>query len=143
MDGLGRVFNVVPVAADSPWVSLLEASAVTFVCVGANSETFTLTQARSSGGSGSTSLAPLDHYYKSTGSAGATAWTRDNAPTSGAVVTTTTANPVAVFTVHESELSDGFSHVQVTSSSSGTVFAITHDLKSQRAPANLPAVCSG
>jgi len=139
MDALGRIFNVTP-TADAAWVALKEASAVTFVCVGADAETFTLQEAQNSGGTGAASLLTLARYSKNSGAVGATAWVRDNAPTTAAVVTTATAYPVAVFTVHQSELSDGFTHVRVSSSASGTVVAFVHDLIVARAPENLSTV---
>jgi hypothetical protein len=42
--------------------------------------------------------------------------------------------------VSAAELSDGFTHLNLASTSTGTVVALTHDLNVQRDPANLPAV---
>jgi hypothetical protein len=139
MDGLGRVFNVTP-TADATWVSLKDASAVSFLCVGGNNEVYTLSEAKSGAGASSQVLPTLDHYYTNSGAIGATAWARNNAPTSTSTITTTTANPVAVITVHESELDDGFNYVSLASSSTGLVVAILHDLRVQRKPNNLPVL---
>lgn len=136
MEALGRLLNVVPTAEDVA-VNMRDCSAVTFVCVGANAETFTLVE--SVAGASTANLDALDHYYKGAAT-GAAAWSRDNAPTSAHHVTTTTANPVAIITVEDAALSDGKTHVEVQASASGTVFAITHDLTVQRAPQNLPAL---
>lgn len=142
-DALGRCFNLIPTAADTPWLNMRGCSGVTYLCVGANAETFTLAQATDVAGTGAATLSTVTRYYKNTAAAGATTWVRE--PTSGeqaasGVITTTTAHPVAVFTVSGTELSDGFDFLRVTSSSTGTVVAITHDLTVKRAPENLPAV---
>lgn len=136
MDALGRVFNVLPVA-DDVYVSLRDASAVTFVCVLAAGDTWTLTEATDTGGSGSAVLATLDHYhYSATNGAAWVAATQAAAST----IVTTASQDVMVVTVHESELSDGKSAVKMASTSTGTVVAILHDLKVQRKPSNLPAL---
>ena len=139
MEALGRLFNVIPVGEDVA-VKMKNCSAVTFVCVGANAETFTLVESKA-GASGQT-LATLDHVYRNANSGGTAAWSRSSVLNAGAqvgVVTTTTANPVAVFSVEDTELSDGFTHLEIQASASGTVVAIPHDLTVQRAPQNLPA----
>lgn len=136
MEGLGRLFNLIPTAEDVA-VNMRDCSAVTFVCVGANAETFTIVE--SVAGSSTANLDAIDHYYKGAAT-GAGTWSRDNAPTSAHHVTTTTANPVAIITIDDAMLSDTKTHVEIQASASGTVFAITHDLTVQRDPRNLPAV---
>jgi len=141
MEGLGRNFNVVPTAAGVE-VSLVDASSVTFVCTGANAETFTVAEATDAAGAGAQTLAVVTHYYKNTSAAGAAAWVREPAVLEQAatgVVTTTTAHPVAVIEVDATSLSSGFDYVRVTPSASGLVRAILHDLTVQRTPQNLPA----
>lgn len=142
MEGLGRTFNIVPTAAGVE-VSLKGASAVTFVCTGANAETFTVAEAKDAAGTGAQNLAVVTHYYANASAAGANAWTRVPADGSEqvatAVVTTTTAAPVAVIEVSATALSDGYAYVRVTQSVSGLVRAIVHDLTVQRSPINLPA----
>jgi hypothetical protein len=138
MEALGRLFNVVPVA-DGVEVNMRDASAVTFVCVGANAETFTLAEATDAAGTGAQTLATITRYYSGATSAGADAWVEETIA-AGGVVTTTTAKPVAVIHVQQAEMSDGFDYLRVTSSSTGTVVAIVHDLNVQRDPANLPAL---
>lgn len=143
MEGLGRNFNVIPVA-DGVEVSLKEASGVTFICNGADAETFTVAEAEDAAGTNAQNLAVLTHHYTNASAAGANKWTRD--PTDGteytatAVVTTTTALPVAAIEVNAKSLSDGFTYVRCSSSATGTVMAIVHDLNVQRAPINLNAL---
>jgi len=134
---LGRAFNVVP-TADGVEVCLSDAGGVTFVCVGANAETFTVAEATDAAGTGAATLATVTTYYTNSGAAGATTWARVN-QAAGGVITTTTALPVAVIEIEATELSDGFSYVRCTSSSTGTVVALLRDLAVQRGPANLVA----
>lgn len=137
MHALGRLLNVVPVA-DGVEVNLRDATGVTFVCVGANAETFTIAEATDAAGTGAATLSTVTTYYTNSASAGATAWARVDQAASG-VITTTTALPVAVIEIDAAELSAGFDYIRCTSSSTGTVVAILHDLTVQRTPANLAA----
>lgn len=138
MEGLGRVFNVVP-NADTAWINLRDCAGITFVCVGATDETFTLNQATDVGGSGAKALSVIEHYYYSSAAAGATAWARSTAPTSASVVTTPVGSPAAVIEVSANSLDDGFQFVRLTGSSTGTIAAILHDLNVQRDPTYLAA----
>lgn len=138
MEALGRLFNIIP-TADAVEVNMRDCSAVTFLCVGANAETFTLAEATDAAGAGAQTLSTITRYYANSGAVGATTWALQTIA-AGGVVTTTTALPVAVIHVSGTELSDGFDFLRVSSSSTGTVVAITHDLAVQRDPANLPAL---
>lgn len=135
MEALGRLVNVVP-TADAVEVSLRDATGVTFVCVGGNAETFTLAEAKDAAATGVQSLATITSYYSNTAADGSAAWVKETIA-AGAVVTTTTAKPVAVIEVHGAELSATYDYLRVSSSSTGTVVAILHDLAAQRTPANL------
>ena len=138
MDGLGRVFNVVAVA-DDVYVPLRDAGAVSFVCHLAAGDTYTVTSATNAGGTGAAVLATVDHFYDSTGTGGA--WSAETQAAASTVVNAGTAgHDCSVFTIDESELPDGHTHVKVASTSTGTVVAILHDLKVQRAPENLAAL---
>lgn len=53
---------------------------------------------------------------------------------------TTSAQDVVAIHVDAIELSEGYSQLKLTSTSTGTVFAILHGLKYPRTPANMPAV---
>jgi hypothetical protein len=134
MEGLGRVINVLNVA-DGVAINMRHAGAVTFVCQLDAGDTFTLTESDAFAGSYST-LSTVTQYY-TTPKAGTGAWTKVT-QAAGAVVTADTV--VAAFTVSAEELSDGKAFLKCTSTSTGTVVAILHDLKVQRTPANLPVV---
>lgn len=138
MEALGKEFNVIPVA-DAVEVNMRDCAAVTFICVFAGTDTFTLKEARDAAGTGVQNLAVIDNVYTNVGSAGANPWVREQ-PAASAAVTTAAGKPVAVFTVEDSQLSDGFTHVRVDSTGAGTVVAVAHGLTVQRAPANLPAL---
>jgi len=132
-DGLGRVFNIIP-TADGVEVNLRDAGAVTFVCVGA--DTYTLQE--SVGAAGTPQDLPIvERVYANANADGSTAWTLAEQAASKDVVV---AAGVKVFTVRADELTDGYTHVDVSSAATGLVYAITHDLHTQRKPSNLPAL---
>lgn len=138
MEGLGRVFNIIPNAADTPWVSLRDCTAVSFVCVGA-SDTFTLSEARDAAGTGEQQLPVITRRYTNASAAGANAWAKADQPAAATVVTGAD-DAVAVFSVSANSLSAGYGYLRVVSTGTGTVIAITHDLTQQRSPENLPAL---
>lgn len=142
MEGLGRTFNTVPVAA-SVEILMKDHTGITFVCVGGNNETFTVAECKTAAGGSAQTLVHTTHYYTMATSAGANTWVRS--PLTGesaasGVITTTTALPVAAIFVGADALSDGFTYVRVTPSSTGTVVAVTNDLVVQRKPSNLAAL---
>lgn len=136
MEALGRLFNVLPVA-DDVYVSLRTASAVTFVGVLAAGDTWTLTEAKDAAGTGAQVLATMTHYYVSA-TVGA-AWVEVTQAAASTIVTTASQD-VVVVCINMAELSDTFDFVKLASTSTGTVFAIQHDLTVQRAPENLAAL---
>ncbi|GHH30241.1 hypothetical protein [Streptomyces rubradiris] len=135
MEALGRLFNIVP-TADAVEVSLTGASAVTFVCVGA--DTYTIQQAKDAAGTGATNLPVIDHYYANGNVDGAGTWTRTAVSPVGAAVTI--ALGCAVIHVPVAALDDGFDYIRCSSTAGGLVTAIVHDLTVQRAPDLLPAL---
>lgn len=138
MDGLGRVFNVLP-TADGLWIPMSVCAAVSFVGYLAAGDTFTVQQATAAAGTGATNLATVDHYYTSDGLGGA--WARQTQAAAATVVIAGTAGlDACCFTIACEELADGFTHVNCTSTSTGTVVAILHDLVIQRKPENLAAL---
>lgn len=138
MDGLGRIFNTIAVA-DGVYVPLTDGQAVTFIGYLAAGDTFTVQQAQNAGGTGAVDLDVISHYYTSDGVGGV--WAEQTQTADAAVVIAGTAGlDCAVFTVEADSLSDGFTHVKCTSTSTGTVVAVLHDLRTQRAPQNLPAL---
>src|SRR6266496_2272967 len=136
MDGLGRLFNVVPIAAGAG-LKLKDCSAVTFVCTGA--DTFSLTIATSFAGTyraGSfftPAWAPITRLYKSTSTGGTAAWTRTNIT---AADNTGAQTNVTAFTLYGSQLPDPYNYVKCSVGASGLVAAIFHDLTVQRKPEN-------
>ncbi len=136
MEGLGRVFNVSPVA-DDVYVNMRDVGAVSFVCVNASGDTYTLTEAKDASGTGAQVLATITRFHVSA-TVGAT-WSLVT-QAAGSTFVPTASQDVAVVTISGAELSDTYDYLKVASTGSGTVVAITHDLASQRDPVNLPAV---
>ena len=128
MDGLGRVFNVVPIAA-GVGIKLKDCSAVSFVCTG--SDTFSLTIATAFAGTyraGSfftPAWAPITRLFKSTATAGTAAWTRANI---AAADNTGAQTNVTVFSVLVSQIPDPYTHIKCSAGASGLVTALVHDL---------------
>lgn len=136
MDGLGRVFNVLPVA-NGVYVSLKLARGVAFVGTNVAGDTWTLTEARDAAGTGAQVLATIDRYYVS--ATVGSVW-QQLAQAAGSAVVSSAAQDVVVIPVFGQELSDGYTHVKLTATGAGTVVALQHDLTVQRKPANLPAL---
>lgn len=136
MEGLGRVFNVVP-AAKTLYINMRDCSAISFICTSANSDSFNFQEAKDSAGTGVQDLgAVIKQYYVTTDTDGSAAWakvTQAAADETGTVAT----GSVACVTIFCSMLDDLFDYVSCTASSTGTVIAILHDLTVQRTPANL------
>lgn len=136
MEALGRSYNVVPIAAGVE-INMREYDSVDFVCTG--NDTFTVTAAPAIGGSYVSPGNIVTNKYTNTSTAGAAPWVRASQAASNAV---TIASGAVVFTVNGASLADGQTTVKCTAGGSGLVTAVLHDLKSKRAPANLPAVAS-
>jgi hypothetical protein len=138
---LGRLFNSTP-AGDGKWINLREAGGVAFLCYlsGAAGDTYTLQEAKDASGTGAQNLAVVTEYFTNTGD-GSDAWTRRTQAAAATVVTAAAATQnAAVFEVENTQLSDTYKYVKVTSTGAGTVNAVTRDLMTQRAAANLPAM---
>jgi hypothetical protein len=131
-EGLGRVINVVPIAA-GVGLSLRGAQGVTFICTG--NDTFTLTVASTFAGSYATPGATITRKYTNTATNGTAAWVA--ATQAGANTVTISSGSVAIYVPGDS-LPDGKVYVKLTASSAGLVTAVFHDLNAQRTPANLP-----
>lgn len=137
MQGIGRLFLPVPIAAGAG-VSLKNASAISYVCTGA--DTFTLTVASTFGGSYATPGNIIAVCYTSTATNGTAAWVKAVAggtgPLSGGASNVVTIASGAVqFTVFGSQLADPKAYVKVSVGSGGLVQAYLHDLTVQRGPA--------
>ena len=132
MDGLGRLFNVAPIAA-GVGLMMNNSSAYTFVCTG--NDTFTITTATSFGGSYTSPGSIITRKYTNTATNGTAIWVK---ATQTAANTVVIASGSVAFTVFGSQLADPINYIKVTASSAGLVTAIAHDLTVQRNPANLP-----
>ena len=134
MEGLGRVFDIVGPDADGIEIDMRDAEAVTFICGG--DDTFTLQESTSNAGANAQDLDVIDHWYTKDADGG-TAWVRATQSPADAAIDVGAVG-ISVFTVHSSQLSDGFTFLQVNvTSTTGIVIAILHDLKVQRKPENL------
>lgn len=132
MEGLGRVLDVIPVAAGKGF-KFRGASAVLFVCTGA--DTFTLTAASSYSGTYASPGNILTHYYQRADTDGTHAWTRQTLTASNAI--TQASAYTTAFEVLTSMIADPSDYLKVSVGASGLVTAILHDLTVQRKPANL------
>lgn len=135
MEALGRLFNVIAVS-DGVLVPMKDHGGCTFVCYLAAGDTFTLQEAQDAAGTGAQDLAIIDHYYGGNGVGGA--WTRRTQTAAATVVIST--DDCAVIEVESDRLTDGFTHIKITSTGAGTVVAIPRDLLVQRRASNLAAL---
>lgn len=131
MYGLGRVFNVIPIAAGKGF-KLRGASAVTFICTG--NDTFTVTVASSFAGSYATPGNIITKKSTCTATDGTAAWVDATQSASNAV---TISSGTVAFSVLTSQLSDPSDYVKCSVGASGLVMAVLHDLTVQRRPGNL------
>lgn len=136
MEGLGRDFNVVPIASGVA-ISMRDCSAVTFICTGQT--TFTLTVSGTFGGSYVSPGNIISRVYWSTATNGTAAWNKlvlaaaaDNV-VPGTTAGLTTANMTAIW-VSGSMLADPKCYIKCTGA---LTMAIVHDLTVKRGPANL------
>jgi hypothetical protein len=147
--GLGRVFDVIPIAAGKGF-SLQNANAVDFVCTGDGSTSvFTLTVATTFAGTYRAYtyfipyFTPFAYYYGTTATDGTAAWQRVSMTAASVITPGTTGTPgatltTAVITLFSTEMPDGYSYVKMTNSGgAGLVTAVLHDLSVARKPANL------
>lgn len=135
MEGLGRVFNIIPVA-DGVFVNLTASTAVTFIGVKSGGDTYTVQSSATA--SGGADLDVVTYWYESTAADGSAAWTKHASQTADAAVVSTAI--LVGIEVTGKSLPDGHKYVKCTSTSTGLVYAIVHDLTVQRKPANLPAL---
>jgi hypothetical protein len=133
MEGLGRLVDVVPIAAGQAF-KMRGASAVLFVCTGA--DTFTVTTSSSFGGSYATPGNVLTHFYQRADTNATHAWTAQSQAASNAVVQAN-AGYTTAFEVLTSMFTDPEAYIKVSVASGGLVTAILHDLTVQRLPQNL------
>jgi hypothetical protein len=134
MEGLGKDFNIVPIAAGAG-LSLRDAGGVTFVCTG--NDTFTLTVADTFAGSYATPGNILTKKITNTSTNGTAAWVTATQSASNAV---TISSGSVAFYVSGDSLPDGKAYAKVSVGGSGLVTAVFHDLTAQRKADNLAIV---
>lgn len=132
MEGLGRILDVIPIAAGKGF-KFRNASAVLFVCTAA--DTFTLTASGTYAGSYTSPGNIITHYYQRADTDGTHAWTKQTQAASNAVVQGSAYT--TAFEVLTSMVADPQDYLKVSVGGSGLVMAILHDLTVQRKPANL------
>lgn len=131
MEGLGRVFNVIPIAAGRG-ISFKEATGITFVCTG--NDTFTLTVADTFAGSYATPGNIVTRTFTNTATNGSAAWVAATQAASNAV---TIASGAVAFHVSANSLPDTKAYIKCAVGAAGLVVAILHDLTVMRTPENL------
>lgn len=142
MEGLGRVFEVVPIAS-GVGIRLKNASAVSFVTTTAATDTFSLTIATAFAGTyraGSfftPAWTPISKIYRSLSVNMTAAWIPATQTAADNWVNGAGAAVTCVATLLTSVVPDPYTHVKCTAGGSGLVVAILHDLSVQRKPANL------
>lgn len=131
MEGLGKLFNVVPIAA-GVGLAMRDCSAYTFICTG--NDTFTITVASTFAGSYATPGSIITRTYTNTATNGTAAWVKASQSAANTVVISSGS---VAFSVFGSQLADPKCYVKVSAGGSGLVMAIAHDLVVQRGPGNL------
>ena len=132
--GLGAVFNVIAVA-DTVTVPLTRAAAVSFVTFEDDGSTIaTITELDSTAVNSAQALDVDNDPFKGPGVGGA--WTAMAEQDATLDLADDATNDTMVFSVHGSQLSDGYDSVQV-SVDGGVVMAILHGLYEQKDPPNL------
>lgn len=131
MYGLGRVSNVIPIAAGAGF-KFRGASGVMFVCTG--NDTFTVTVASSFAGSYASPGNIITKKSTCTATNGTAAWVDATQSASNAV---TIASGTVVFHVLTSQISDPNNYIKCSVGASGLVSAYLYDLTVQRRPGNL------
>lgn len=141
MEGLGRLFNVVPVCTAGGAINISGCSAVSFVITGSTAVPTLLIAPSFAGSYISTGFAPITRVYWTTSTTGTVAWSKATITaaatyTHGTTTGLTTAT-ASVFTVFTSQMLAGYDYIKCTVTGSGIGAAILHDLTVQRAPASL------
>jgi hypothetical protein len=144
MEGLGRVFDTVPVASGVS-ISMKNASAVSFVATAASTATtsLTFTAVKVFGGTPANftpanGFGQTTRWYQNTSNAGAAAWTKQVASWSTNVLTIgATSGYASVVSIFTSQMADLYDYIICTGTNTTVLSAYLHDLTVQRTPANL------
>ena len=135
MEGLGRVFNVVPVASGVT-IPMKDCAAVSWVTYEDDGSTIlTLTEVDSTGTESEQNLAAIARVHKAPGVGGT--WTKVTQTAAATYdLSDDTTNDAVVYTLTAAELSDGYDSAQMTVDG-GICIALLHDLNIQRDGGNL------
>jgi hypothetical protein len=141
--GLGRVFDVIGVAAANPF-RLRDANAVSFIVESSGAATITVQGQKTFSGSGlnwtaANGFGQPSVWYQNTSNAGTAAWTKQTASWSTATLTLAATNAyMSVVTFYATQFADGYSYINISANANTTfIVAVLHDLAVQRTPANL------
>lgn len=143
MEGLGRVFNVIPLA-DTIGFKLDGSSAVSLIATCSSTATTSLAVTAAKTFSGSydnfsvaNGFSLPTRWYQNTSKTGTATWTKQTASWSTNVLTIgATSGYVSVVDIFGSQMADGYHYLKVTCTNS-TLIVVTHDLTVSRKPANL------
>ena len=150
MQGLGKVFDIMPISTSGNAINMDNCSAVSFVTTGSTAVA-TLTVATSFGGTyraGSyftAAWAPIVIVYCNLQTNGTAGWNKATITaaatfTHGSTTGLTASTTASVFTLFGSQMPAGYNYVKCTVTGSGIGAAILHDLTVQRGPANLQTI---
>lgn len=132
---LGKLFNIVG-KASGVHISLTDAEAVTFVINGAAGAVNSALVESKGDGVEEQALATVTRVHRGPSAGGA--WVEDfQDPAVDTYAATDVANDTAVVTVRGRELSDGFTHVELTDAAADSVTALVHDLNYVADPTSL------
>jgi hypothetical protein len=140
--GLGRVFDVVPVASGNMF-SMKNANAVSFIVESSGAAALAVVAAKTYGGSTTTwttgnGFGQTAFFYQQAAVNGTAAWTKQTAVwTSNSVALAATTTYGSVITIYATQFADGYDYIQVTGTNTTYVVAVLHDLSVARTPANL------
>lgn len=144
MKGLGRSFNVIPLAT-GVHISLKNAAGVTFILYEDGGDQQIVFKQSIAGASEAT-LATVNELYACSGVASGV-WTRETSDSAADLDDNSTVEKkdtvlfdCAAIYIGADELSDGYDSVECTIDGAGLCIAIVHDLIIQRQPENLATI---
>jgi hypothetical protein len=137
-EALGRLINA-HYPADDVYINLSDAGGVTFYIYEVDGATsVTITFSTDAAGSSTSTPDVIDHLYGKSADVSDAVWHETAvSPASETFLPADTTEDSAVVTVLATMCPDGKPWVKATADGSAIVFAITHDLRDQRDPANL------
>jgi hypothetical protein len=128
--GLGRDYNIVPIAAGT-LLAVKDCAAIEFIVTG--NDTWTLKTAATEAGS-TTPFADIATYYTNTSTSGGAGWT---AASQAASSTLTIASGAAWFFVDAADMPASAEYISLTPAGSGLVYAVLTSLLVKRDPSAL------